>query len=160
MGISPDTRAELERLAGVAAIIVGTCDGDRVPEVTRAWGGHVVSGGEAIEVCIYVLSGRRTVSNLAQNDRAALTMTSATTYRSLQVKGHASVAPAGVDDMRRVAEHQQAFLEAVASIGLPREFAARLFEPEEQVSPEMITIRIAFDEVFDQTPGPGAGARL
>jgi hypothetical protein len=160
MSTSAEILAELRQLGARGAVIVGTCNITRIPEVSRAWGWRVSRDGEAIEACVYARSGQRTVANVAENDRAAVTVTSATTYRSFQVKGRATVRLADDDDLGRVAEHQQAFLDEVVSIGLPREAAINLFEPEKLASPEMMTIRVALDEVFDQTPGPGAGARL
>ena len=158
---SADVVEELARLGGTgAAVIVGTCDAARVPEVSRAWGFCVLRAGNAIEICVYAGSGRRTLANLAENARAAVTITSQTTYRSVQVKGGAGVTAADEADLRRVAEHQRAFVEEVAAIGLPKEASVRLFEDERTDSPAMMKIRVGLDAVFDQTPGPGAGARL
>lgn len=65
MNTSGDIVEELARLGGTgAAMIVGTCDAARVPEVSRAWGFRVLSAGDAIEICVYAGSGRRTLANL------------------------------------------------------------------------------------------------
>jgi len=152
---------ELARLSSQGpVVIVGTCDAARVPELTRAWGVRIAPGGNALDVCVYAASGRRTLANLTSNPRAAVTVTSPTTYRSLQVKGHAELVPAAADDAQRVADHQRAFAEAVAAIGLPPELSVRLFTNEDAGVSDLSTIRIALDVLFDQTPGPGAGARV
>jgi ribosomal protein S11 len=35
-----------------------------------------------------------------------------------------------------------------------------VFSVEESVSPALVKLRLAVDEIFDQTPGPQAGSRL
>lgn len=63
-----------------------------------------------------------------------------------------------VGTLVRVARHQRAFVEEVAAVGMAGPEAARLFSAE--LSPAMTRIRIEVESLFDQTPGPGAGARL
>jgi hypothetical protein len=154
--------AELERLAATGiAVVMGTCDGERVPELTRAWGLRVLGSEGTLDISIYAQQGRRTLANLAEHSQATVTIVSPSTYKSFQIKGHA-VRTAGADqeDARRVADHKRAFVEEVASVGLSEEMTVRLFETEMDESPDLITIRIRVDALFDQTPGPGAGARL
>jgi hypothetical protein len=130
-----------------------------VPEVCRGWGVGLAPDGSAIDICVYAHSGLRTLANLAENDHAAITLTSPSTYRSLQIKGRATVSAAGEDDLALVARHQRAFVEEVAAVGLSAESSARLFGAEADVSAAMARIRITVEAMFDQTPGPGAGGR-
>jgi hypothetical protein len=162
MNAPADVMAELTRLAATGiAVIVGTCDGERIPELTRAWGVRVSGSESTLDVCIYAGSGRRTLANLAENSQATVTIVSPSTYRSFQVKGHTvRTAAADQEDAKRVGDHQRAFVEEVALVGLPPEMARRLFQVETEDSPDLMTIRIHLDTLFDQTPGPGAGARL
>jgi len=160
---APDTVvAELERLAASGiAVIVGTCDGNCVPELSRAWGVRVSGSEGALDVCIYARQGRRTLANLAENSQATVTIVSPSTYRSFQIKGHAvRTAAADQEDAKRVDDHKRAFVEEVALVGLSGEKAALLYQSEMEDSTDLMTIRIRVDALFDQTPGPGAGARL
>src|SRR5262245_45177408 len=148
-------------IRGGAVAIIGTRDGAMAPELSRAWGLDVSEERDEIALCVYARSGRRTLANIADNGRIALTIASPSTYRSFQVKGRVvSTGAASAADLERVSSHQQGFVEEVASVGLPPGSAVRLFAAEVETDPEMRTIRVMIDLVFDQTPGPGAGSRL
>jgi hypothetical protein len=48
----------------------------------------------------------------------------------------------------------------VEPLGLPAALASRLLDAETELDPTMVRIEVTIDAVFDQTPGPVAGARL
>ena len=151
----------LSLLRGGAVAIVGTRDGAMTPELSRAWGLDVGEGRDEIELCVYARSGCRTLANIADNGQIAVTITSPSTYRSFQVKGRVvSTCAVSATDLERVSKHQQAFVDEVAAVGLPRDSAVRLFAADIEADPEMRKIRVTVDLLFDQTPGPGAGSRL
>lgn len=141
------------------AVIVGTRDAANNPGLSRGWGVRVLPGGAEIEVAVPLGSGAQVLENVAATGAVAITMVQPTTYRSFQVKGRGSVAgPLSPDDFARVERHQQAFIAEVAAIGMAGPEAARLFDAE--AVPGMARIRVSVESIFDQTPGPGAGARL
>jgi hypothetical protein len=146
--------------AGVAAI-VGTRNRDRVPEMVRGWGIRVLLDGRHLDVCIAECTGRSTLDNLADNHALALTVVIPTTYRALQFKGRViEISAPFPEDLEQVERHREGFVSAVGSIGVPRHLAVRVFSVEEAVSPALVKLRLAVDEIFDQTPGPQAGSRL
>jgi hypothetical protein len=153
--------AEVAAIAeGGVAVIVGTRDSEGVPELVRAWGVRVL-GGDQIDVCFPEASGQRTIENLADNQQIAVTLVLPTTYRSFQLKGRAvDTTAAGPDDIDQVIRHRQAFIEETQAVGMLPEATTRLFSAEIQTNPAMIRVRLNVEQVFDQTPGPGAGARL
>jgi hypothetical protein len=158
--ILPDEISTLVGAVGLA-VVVGTRDERLVPELARAWGIHVLERGDELALCVPVASSRRTLANLADNGQLAVTLTVPSTYRSFQIKGRSlGIAPATADDLARVERHHQAFAIEVRAVGLSPERAARLYEAETEASPELMTVRMAIEDVFDQTPGPGAGSRL
>jgi hypothetical protein len=153
---------DLVRMADTGVVvIVGTRDADGVPEVSRAWGVRVPPERDVLEICVSSQVCGRTLDNLADNQQIAVTLTSPLNYRSFQVKGRAiethSAAPS---DVERITRHQRAFTDEVVSVGLPEPAAVRLFSIEMEDAPEIRRIRVLVDAVFNQTPGPGAGARL
>jgi hypothetical protein len=153
---------DLVRIADTGVIvIVGTCNADRVPEVSRAWGVRVLPEHDAVEVCVSSRVCGRTLDNLAANQQIAVTITSPSNYRSFQVKGRAvetrSITPS---DLARITRHQRAFTDEVVAVGMPEQSAVRLSSIEMEDEPEITNIRLLVEAVFTQTPGPGAGSRL
>jgi hypothetical protein len=153
---------ELSELAerGVT-VIVGTRDASLVPEMVRGWGIRPLPDAQQVEIYIAECSGRRTLDNLAENGQIAITVTVPSTYRSVQFKGRAIETSAPFpEDYERLEQDRQAFIEAVAMVGLSRPLATRVFAAELEVSTAMIRIRASVEEIFEQTPGPRAGSRL
>jgi hypothetical protein len=153
---------DLIRIADTGVIvIVGTCDADRVPEVSRAWGVRVLPERDAVEVCVSSRVCGRTLDNLTDNQQIAITITSPSNYRSFQVKGRAtetrSITPS---DLERITRHQRAFTDEVVAVGMPEQSAVRLSSIEMEDEPEIVHIRVVVEAVFNQTPGPGAGTRF
>jgi hypothetical protein len=145
------------------AAIVGSADAAGVPEMSRGWGVQVLADANEVVICVPSRSGRRLLANLEHAGRMAVVMTSPRTYRSFQVKGRVvAIAPASADDRDRAAAHQHAFVESAYAVGLPRESARRLFTDRhgEPLDADLTTVRMKVEALFDQTPGPGAGARL
>jgi hypothetical protein len=162
---SMSTEQFLEQVAALAgqgvAVIVATRDRQHVPELTRAWGLYVVPGRAEVEVSVATGSGARTFDNLEDNQQAAINVTVLSSYRSLQIKGHLlEIRPASADDRARVAGHQDAFIEEAVQLGLLRSTVVRLFAVESEPDPELMTLRVAVEQQFDQTPGPNAGSRM
>lgn len=77
-------------------------------------------------------------------------------HESKQIKGAALGLEAATDDDRAcAARFTETFIVAVMETdGAPRHLLERL------VPADHVACTIAIDELFDQTPGPGAGAAL
>lgn len=148
-------------------VIVGSADASRVPELSRAWGVQLIAESDDVVLCVPSASARRVLANLESTGRIAVTITNPRTYRSFQLKGRViAITLASASDRERVAAHQEAFVESVAAIGLPRESTRRFFsgEPDddddEDAAAGLMAVRVHVEALFDQTPGPAAGARL
>jgi hypothetical protein len=143
------------------AVILGTRDARLAPAIVRAWGIQLLPAQNEVRLCIAECSARRVLENIADNHQIAITLTRPTTYRSIQLKGRALEAgPPSDGDLEEVRRHRAAFVEEAMAVGLSEAVAARLYQAEMDVSPTMVLVRVAIDEIFDQTPGPSAGARL
>lgn len=93
--------------------------------------------------------------DLESNGQAAIVFARPPDERACQLKGEFAGARAATDDERGVVEGQwDRWLERLASIGYARQtFAHWTTWP-------CVAIRVRVNAIFNQTPGPGAGASL
>ena len=137
------------------AVVVATRDALLRPEIARGWGLEVASDRSAVTLCVSVAPGSPTRANLEQNGSVAITCSRPSTYRTVQLKGNAiELREPDEERLVRVREHLAAFVEEVWRVGVQREGAQSLLERD------LVEATIALREVFDQTPGANAGARL
>jgi hypothetical protein len=151
--LAPETISLLE---GGCGVIIGTVDADGAPHVSRGWGISVVSA-EPAEVRLLLDAGDTVAAlNLRSNGRVAVTGGDIRTLHSIQFKGEATAVAAATDDDRlRAAQYAHDFFGNINSVdGTPLDLLNGL-EPDGFTA---CTVRIA--ELYDQTPGPGAGTRL
>lgn len=151
--LEPETVTFLE---SGCALIVGTVSGTGEPHATRGWGLSVLSAPDGLVRLLLDADDATTHANLAGGGAIAVTATDVRTLRSSQLKGLASAVEEATDEDRARAARfaDDFFTDIVESDGTPREHPERL-RPSGFVG---CTVTIA--ELFDQTPGPGAGARI
>ena len=152
--LDDETRAFLE---GGCALIVGTVASDGAPHAGRGWGMAVVDAGPPAR-CRLLLDAddERSVAHLAAGGAVAVTATSVTTLRSIQLKGR-SIGPEvpTADDEATAARYlEQFFGDVHATDGVDWDVFERLVPSRHVACP------IEAHESYDQTPGPGAGARV
>jgi Pyridoxamine 5'-phosphate oxidase len=137
------------------ACVVATHDDRLRPEIARAWGIALDRDAVRLEVCIRGDSDCRTLVNLRENGQLAVNVTRPTTYRSVQLKGRARVLGAPTDEqLRRAEEHLARFAAEAAEVGLPPALAPRL------MGRLCAAITLEIEQIFDQSPGIGAGRQL
>ena len=148
-------------IEGPVSVLVGTRDSRLVPEITRAWGPVVSEDRQSVSLCIPLATSRKTLDNLEANGQIAVTFSLPTNYRTFQLKGrHVRTAEPESMDLAVVERHRDAFGEVNASLGQPREAIEAFWRAEIETSAALVRISFEPDQVFDQTPGPGAGRRL
>ena len=134
---------------------VGSRDVSLVPEAVRAAGYRF--GAEPRDVRVFVprATGARTIANLRAYPRVAVVAAHPLDHRSLQFKGDV----VGIGDCDE--EDREAMVQYLAGAGgllelagMPRSITRRV------ASWPAWAIEIAVTDVFDQTPGPGAGEPL
>jgi Pyridoxamine 5'-phosphate oxidase len=141
---------------GGVAVGVATRDADRTPAFTRAWGPEVSADGRTLRLCVDAPSGSATRANLEENGAIAVGFNPPTIARGLQIKGVASsVREAAPEELERAERHFVAFSIEGERVGVSESLLRRTFAPRDFVS---VTLSIV--EVFDQTPGAGAGQRV
>ena len=150
--IDPDI---VELMESACALIVGTVDDDGLPDATRGWGVQVLDGGTQVRLLLSA-SADVTVANLRSTGRIALTATHFTTLHSVQVKGTALAVEEATDaDRARFEIFCAGCVRALHEMDDTPEALIWRFMPSGVVACIMTA-----DELFDQTPGPGAGKCL
>jgi hypothetical protein len=148
--LSPEQIAFLE---GPNTVAIATQDGNLVPEATRGLALRCL-GGDRVLVWAAAHTSVRAAANLARDPRIAVAASRPSSHQTFQLKGRAvSVKPAGPEARASVDQAFATFLQEAGAVGLP----ARLLQPV--VLWPALEIVIEVSEIFDQTPGPGAGER-
>ena len=156
--IPPEIEALIER---GASIMVGTRDSARVPELVRAWGPRVSGDRKHVSVCVAMAAGVKTVGNLRDNARVAVTFALPANSNAMQVWGRCiGTGRPHQDELTAVQQHRDTFARVNTDLGVPLPFIEALWQRELAGSPDMVTIRFVVDQIFNQTPGPGAGSPL
>ena len=125
------------------------------PNGVRVVAARVEKDGTHVVAYVPEISARHVLPDLESNGQAALVFARPPDERACQVKGMFAGARSSTDDERAVVEAQwDRWLDRLVTIGLPR--AAF----EHWVTWPCVAIRVRVNAIFNQTPGPGAGARL
>jgi nitroimidazol reductase NimA-like FMN-containing flavoprotein (pyridoxamine 5'-phosphate oxidase superfamily) len=149
-----DDRARELLLAGVATV-VATRDDRMRPSLQRGWALAISADGREVTVCVPAAPGSRMRDNLESNGAVAITCSHPTTYQTVQVKGEVVAIRDPSPEQRAGAEaHADTFSREVEELGLPRGTGRRMFDTD------LVSVTIAAAVLYDQTPGPRAGARL
>ena len=143
----------VELLESGCSLVVGTVGDDGCPRADRGWSVDVLDASTGVFRLI-VADDPAALRNLEVPAPVAVTGTDIRTLRSVQVKGRVTalgpITPGGTVAARR---HAEAMFDAIEEVDhIPRSLPARLLPAE------MLEVTVAAEEVFDQTPGPGAGA--
>ena len=149
-----ETRAFLESGCG---LIVGTVEGDGAPHAARGWGLDVLDPGPPARLRLLLeATDERSIAHVAAGRTIAITATSVTTLRSIQLKGRALGAEvASPEDQARAARYiEEFFADVHATDDVPWERFERF------VPTAFVPCTLEAHERYDQTPGPGAGAQV
>jgi hypothetical protein len=146
----------LEERANIA--FAAARDRDLVPYGHRVCGWQTDATGTALIAFIPSSTATRLVETLLENGRIAVTFEEVGTHETYQLKGrylsHRPVNPTEIDVASRTRER---LAKAVRSLfGDDRQAAAM----KASIPTPSLAVEIAVQEVFLQTPGPGAGSRL
>jgi hypothetical protein len=154
--LDPDLIAFLE---SGCSTIVGVVTASGAPFATRGWGTTVLAGAQPR---LRLLVGAGAFASLGRragdrgNFAIAITGADVRSLRSFQVKGLArDLETADAGDLDRSQGFCDAFFGDVAAVdGISSVLMQRL------VPADLLACTVDVTEVFDQTPGPGAGASV
>ena len=149
----PDSIVQL--LQTGVSVMVGTRDASLMPECTRAWGIHVDTNRGTVTVLLSESIAGKTLDNLRENGMIAVTCTRPTDHITCQLKGKVrSIKPVNSAQQKMSRQWHHEFVAELKAIGVPSALGeAWIVEPT-------VAVEMAVTDVFDQTPGPGAGKRI
>jgi hypothetical protein len=151
--LAPETTAFLE---GGCSLIVGTVGADGAPTAARGWGLTVLAREQAECRLLLDATATRTQDDLRATGVIAVTAADVPTLHALQLKGRVSeLGPGTAADSERAAQFAAAFFRDVHETdGTELAVLQQLFPDE------FVAVVVQFAEVYDQTPGPHAGAAI
>lgn len=137
------------------ALIVGTVGVGNEPCASRGWGLTVLDEPGRIRLLLDAVD-TATATNVDGGGALAITGASIRTLQSVQLKGRAvSIEPASPDDEARAGRYCDAMFDAIHETDFT---PMALLEQLRPVS--YLACVVVVTDVFNQTPGPGAGERL
>ena len=148
--------AELQQfLESGVSVLVGTRDRLLVPEAARGFGLRVEAEGRELAVFLPAVWAARTLANLRDNGRIAVAAARPQDHRSVQVKGLAvEIRDGDAEDRAAIARYRERMVTDFAAFGYPPRVLHRITAWPCHV------VRLRVEALFEQTPGPRAGAPL
>ena len=137
-------------------IVVATRGAEMVPAITRGLGAVRHPEGGVIDVFASASQWPQALGHLAPGDAVAVTFCRPTDYQTYQIKGELQAfSPADTGDADRAGAYLREVTGVLRGLGVePRQIACWL------TLDGLVRLTIQPLEVFLQTPGPNAGARL
>ena len=147
----------VEVLRGPSVMQVGTRDAELRPAHAYVWGVVVHDDRQTLTFFVYEKRAKRTLSDLEDNGRVALGIAQAS-HEAYQLKGRYVSSRTANDDDYALQEAYRSKLCAAIGQVWPEEVVKLLFLGAAYRPGVAITFRV--EEVFLQTPGPGAGSKM
>ena len=145
-------------MAAGVSVIVGSRDAGLRPSVMRAVGSRVADDGREVTVYLARRQSRQLIQDIAATGHIAVVFSQPSTHRTLQLKAsRAEMRDATPDDAPLLAAYLAAMEREIAHVGIPPELTRAMLAHRLD---DVVAVRFAPEQAFDQTPGPRAGATL
>jgi hypothetical protein len=137
------------------AIQLGTRNDRLEPNGVRVVAARVEDDGQHVVAYVHTAAGPQVVPDLESNGQVAIVFSRPPDERACQLKG-------SVAGVRVAGEEERAFVEAQWSQWIERLTTLGLLRPAFDHWPAWpcLAVRVRVNAIFNQTPGPGAGAPL
>lgn len=153
--LPPDTLAFMAR--GVS-VIVGSRDADMRPSIMRGLGSDVTPDGSEVTVFLARSQARQLLQDIASTGHLAVVFSEPATHRSVQLKAtRAHIRPAEEADRPLLARYLASMEKEISLAGYPPELARAMLAHRLE---DVVAVRFAPEQAFDQTPGAKAGRQL
>jgi hypothetical protein len=139
-------------LSSPVLIILGTCDAHGSPDIGRGVGTRVDSDTGLLEVVLSGWQWPRTVANVRDNGRAAITFARPNDYVTYQLKGPAQVVEPDAQALVLSLQYISQITEVLCKLGLERRLITHWLTQR-----DAMLLRMRIESVFVQTPGAKAG---
>ena len=151
--LDPATAAFVE---GGCGMVVAAVSPDGTPCVARGWGLAVLDHERALIRLLVPSDDTTLVEHLGEGGRLAVTAGNLRTYRAIQLKGQSlGIEEATEADLALGQRYIDAFFADMLAVnGVVRNLCERF------VPVGLAACTAEIEELYDQTPGPGAGVAL
>lgn len=143
---------------GRISITAASRDVRRLPSVVRAASCRLDGSRCQLTLLLATRQAAQLLADIDATGAIAAVFSEPSTHRTLQFKGsdarRSEVLPG---DDARVAAHQGAFVDEIVPLGYTRELALTIHDVP---AGELSAVTFSVDAVFEQTPGPKAGAKV
>ncbi len=147
----------VEFLVGPVILDLGTRDGNLRPWFNRVKGARVNPDRETITFFVNEARTEKMLGNLQDNGRVALVAGEVPSHETYQFKGsYVASKPSEETDLAWQKMYIDKLVSHLQSLGFPAAAMVRSFFP----SNPYVAITFRVEEVFVQTPGPGAGDKM
>lgn len=151
--------AILALLAGPVAISVAGRNAALRPSVAHAYGCRALDGGARLRVFVLRSEAGQVMADIAANGEIATVYSDVRSFRSVQIKGHsARLEDFDADDEKQRKTHYRITADELVALGYSAPLAHGYFSTPAKA--DFVTVEFTPSDVFRQTPGPGAGAKL
>ena len=145
----------VEYIGRPVVMFVGTRDENLNPHVNRVMGAIVEKDKERITFYVAEVTSQKIRHNLDDNGRIALTMSEPISHESYQFKGsYLSSRESEEGDIAIIDEYVKNIVSQIKIAGGSEEFFNDfIYNPS-------LAITFQIEDIFNQTPGPGAGKKI
>jgi hypothetical protein len=151
--------AVLSLIKGPVAISVAARDAAHWPSLCHAYGCRWEAKHDTLRIFLLADEARPVLADIAANGAVAAVFSDVRSFRSLQIKGRDGRAVAfDGKDARERADHYRRTSGELLALGYPAGPAQGYFSAPDGA--DFVTLAFTPQDVFQQTPGPGAGERL
>jgi hypothetical protein len=153
--LPPDLAAMMAR--GVS-VIVASRDAALRPSLMRAVGSRVEAGGSDITVYLSRPQSRQVLQDIAATGQVAVVFSEPSTHRSVQVKAsRVEMRNAEAGDAPVLERYLRSMEHEVQQVGFPPPLTRAMLAHRLE---DVVALRFAPEQAFEQTPGPRAGVPL
>ncbi|MEX6501005.1 hypothetical protein [Pseudomonas zhanjiangensis] len=140
------------------SISLASRDVRRVPSVSKGVGCRVASDRCQIRVLVDAAQSGQLLEDVAASGALAVVFCLPSSHRTLQLKGRdAREVPLSAGDAELAARHRDAFAADLLPLGYALPFARATHDYQVE---RLRALSFTLSDLFEQTPGPHAGARL
>lgn len=134
--------------------MLATRDAHNVPTGTKVMGAKVATDRSGVTLYVPRAIAARALADLESDPRAAVTFSRVWDHWTIQLKGEAIAREARESERTIVTSYQASYATALELAGIPRRIVLSV------AAWPAVALELRVTDLFLQTPGPGAGARL
>lgn len=147
----------LDFIAGPVSIVLSARNQANRPSITRVYGCRPLAG----KLRLFILRNHAValLEDIAELRCAAAVFSHFRTFQTVQVKGSdAEITGFDADDERYLDAYRDVSMAELMTLGFPGPTVAAYLNSEPQDA--RLVVSFSPRDVFEQTPGPGAGAKI